>query len=110
MTNLPNNALDITARLAKTMWVVLIRVDGKTTLAMDAALNKPWRGQGLFGKKMGDTIVADLKTKGFVAETRTWSDALDILLKEAGGKDSLEQALYDRMIKRHQQQSDQHKL
>lgn len=95
-----NNSPRIVDRLAKTTYVVLIKVDGKTSLILDPGLGKPWRGQGVFGKKRGDDIARDAEAHGYKAECRTWEEAFSLLVKEAGGPEQLEALLYDKLVQK----------
>ncbi len=89
----------IAFRLAKTMSVVVLKIHGKYTLLMDPGLGRPWRGQGLFGEKMGDTLAKDAEANGVTAKRMTWEEAYRLLLKDAGGETSVEKLLLDRMVK-----------
>lgn len=105
MPNLTNNAPEIVARLAKTHYVVLLEIDGKLTPALDPGLNQVWRGQGIFGKRMGDEIVRDAATEGVRGSVMLWEDALRLLTKQCGGEKQVEEELYKRLTKKHQQKS-----
>jgi hypothetical protein len=90
----------IAFRLAKTTYVVVLKVDGHYTLMMDPGLSRPWRGQGVFGQKFGNDLADRAEKKGYSAKCMTWEDAYSLLLKEYGGESMLEKALMDKMHKK----------
>lgn len=106
MPNFINNAPSIVARLAKTHYVVILEVDGKFTCALDPGLGTVWRGQGVFGKKMGEEIVRDAAEEGLRGTVMTWEDALRLLVKQCGGEKQIEKYLYDRIVRNQQKRAD----
>lgn len=67
---------------------------------MDPGLNRPWRGQGIFGEKMGDTLAKDAEANGISAKRMSWEDAYTLLLKQEGGEGAIEKALMDRLTEK----------
>lgn len=101
--DLPADLLNkISDRLALTTWVVLIRIDGKLTYVIDPGrAGRPWSGEGEHGHKRANAIAAEAKADGYEAEARTWGEAWGLLLKEYGGKQKLEEAMFKRMVDKH---------
>lgn len=93
-----NNLDRIILRHAKNDYVVVLKIKGKYTLYLDPGENKPWKGQGVFGKKFGDNIATECERQGVAAKCMTWEDAYNLLLKEYGGEGALEQSLITRIL------------
>jgi hypothetical protein len=106
--HLTNNANELVFKHAKTDYVVLIELtNGKCTVLMDPGLNRVWKGQGVFGKKFGDSLAAEAQKEPDIRKAAcvTWEHAYAHLLKEAGGESSLEHHLFLRAVQRQQARS-----
>lgn len=98
ISQVPPGLLDkISDRLAKTTWVVLIKIGGKLTLITDPGLGTPWRGIGEYGRRRAIAIADEAKEKGYEAEAKLWGEAWGLLLKEFGGREKLEESLFHRL-------------
>lgn len=101
----------ISDRLARTTWVVLVEINGKLTLINDVGLGTPWRGQGEYGRRRAVAIADEaFREKGLKAEPRLWGEAWGLLIKQYGGREKLEEALFQRMIDKQKNIQEQPKL
>jgi hypothetical protein len=85
----------ITGRLAKTIWVILVKDDaGNLTLLADPGLNKPWSING--PNPLRNQRVAEFHAKECNGQAATYEDAFRLLLKE---NPNFEKQLHDRLKK-----------